>query len=308
MTCRCKAQFCYICGLRWRTCLCTEEDLARVQQQVDLRRADRRSGEARQHREARFAEEEKRVILAEVEAFIRQEAEQQARIAEQQRVAAEAARRQREATRISSINLRYRAFRNELEDLHNVQKIPIAERHEFSGEVLKRDRQNALNVLSLRHPAEIEVLREESSTKLIAATTQFSTEYESRLAAERRIEETYILEMTSFWASKPEGEDKVRNARETLRKNQTSHYIFWESHQKEKFQIIQMAEAKKKETLAARHRKEVKAVDEKAGKDELAWERRCWAEKKWVEAIVRERVAMLHELEQHEYAMGEDVM
>jgi hypothetical protein len=38
MTCRCRAEFCYICGLRWRTCACTDAQLANVQQEATARR------------------------------------------------------------------------------------------------------------------------------------------------------------------------------------------------------------------------------------------------------------------------------
>jgi len=310
MTCRCKAQFCYICGLRWRTCACTEEDLVRVQHQADLRRHDHRFREARRDAAAVVAAEaaeDERRIIAEVEEFIRREAEREERTAEAKRRRVAEARRLREETRIAAVSLRYREFNNELELLHDLQKVPIAERHEFEQDSLKRDLQNALNVLSFRHPSEIETQEAASASKITAEKDQFSAEYQARLASERQIEDSYVADMFSFWAGKPEGEDKVRNARETLRKRQREYYILWESYRKQKIQATIEVENRKIEALRVRQLSEIKAAEGRARLEQVEWERKRWAEMRWVGEVVRERVVMLQELEQDEYARGEEM-
>ena len=46
MTCRCGGQFCYVCGAVWRTCACSMDDLHRVKEQAETRRAQRNAAAA----------------------------------------------------------------------------------------------------------------------------------------------------------------------------------------------------------------------------------------------------------------------
>jgi hypothetical protein len=41
ITCKCRAEFCYVCGLKWRTCACTDTDLANRRAEGTRRRTQR---------------------------------------------------------------------------------------------------------------------------------------------------------------------------------------------------------------------------------------------------------------------------
>jgi hypothetical protein len=301
MTCRCRAQFCYICGLKWRTCQCTEEDLVRVQREAAGRRTNHEARIAIADAEA----EEERAILAEVEAFMRQEAEEAARIAEEERLAAEESRMIHQQHRMRSISLRYYEFNKELDLLHSLQQIPMAERHEFEQDVLTRERQNALGVLAFRHPSEIKALQAEASHRYNSAKQQFESECHARLATEQRIEDEYLGKMNDFWAGRPECNDRVREAREKYRETQSGHKQFWNSYQRDKLQEVKATEEERLQTLKVRQAGEVKTANSRGVADEMEFRRRRWAEWKWVEVLLNERHAMLRELESEELVRGD---
>jgi hypothetical protein len=308
MTCRCRAEFCYICGLRWRTCACTDAQLANVQQEATARRQAQVAQTARQL----AAAEEERLLVQMVADFERREAERAAAAAEAQRRrdeaerrAREEERRRREEERIAAINLRFHRFTAELETLHDVQRVLMAERYEFEAGVLKKDRQDALHTFSIRHPTEIQQLGTESQQKIADSEYKFEQEYKLRFTEERRIEDEYVEQLRAYWQGKPNGEYKVRGARDELRAEQDREYKLWDSHRRRKLQDISEREKKKIEALVVKHKAEIKAVEGRSKIDEVEWKRKKLAEGKWIEEVVRERIAILQEMEQAEYARSE---
>jgi len=308
MTCRCKAEFCYICGLRWRTCACTDAQLAHVQQEATARRQAQVALTARQ----REAAEEERLLVQMVADFERREAERAAVEAEAQRrrdeaerIAREEERRRREEERIADVNLRFRGLNALLEALHDVQRVHMAERYEFEVNVLKKERQDALDTFSVRHPDEIQQLTAESQKRISELEHKFEQEDEVRLAEERRIEDAYIDQLRAYWQGKPDCAYKVREGRDELRADQNKEYRFWDSHRRRQLQAIFEGEKEKMEALEVKHKAEIKTVEGRSKIDEVEWKRKKWAESKWVEEVVRERIAILQEMEQAEYARSE---
>ena len=308
MTCRCKAEFCYICGLRWRTCACTDAQLANVQLEAVARRQERTAQTARQ----RAAAEEERILVQMVADFERQEAERTAREAEAQRrreeaerLAREEERRRREEERIAAVNHRFHQLTAELEALQDVQRVLMAERYEFEVDVLKKERQDALETFSVRHPAEIQQLGEESQKRISDSEHVFEQEYKLRLAEERRIEDEYVDQLILFWQGKPDGEYKVREARDDLRQDQDKEYRIWDSYRRRELMAISDGEKRRMEALKVKQQAEIKAVEGRSKIDEVEWKRKKWAEGKWVEEVMRERIAILQEMKQTEYARTE---
>lgn len=314
MTCRCKAQFCYICGERWKTCSCTDEQLLTIQAQVASRREEAAAQNQRTAAEnARRAaeEEELRQILEEIAEFERAEEErlaaelEAARVREEaeQRVRAEE-RRRMEEERLTAVNRRFRQLGVELEILTDVQRVLMAERYEFEVEVLKKEKQDALDTLAIKHPAEINNLTKESQRKIAESEAKFEQEYQARLEEERRIEDDYVAQLRAFYNGKPEAEYHVREARDELRENQVKEYRFWDAYRRKQLAAEREGESRKVEALNVKQESERRAAEGRASIDKVEWQRKVWAEGQWVDAVTAERAAMLMEMEQAEYASG----
>ena len=307
MTCRCKAQFCYICGLRWRTCACTDAQLATIQQRAEIQRGVRAEEGNRERRER---EEEEAAIRA-VDEFLRAveerrlaEAGAERRREEERRRREEEERRRREETRIAEVSRRFRGLGAELESLHDVQRVLMAERYEFESEVLEKEQRDAFDTLSIRHPSELQYLANESAFKIGTAESKFDSEYTARLTEERRIEDQYVDELREYWKGKPDGEYKVREARDDLRRDQDREYKYWDAYRRQQLEAVREGERKKMEALKVKQEAEIKAVDGRAKIDEIEWRRKRFAESRWVEEVNRERIAMLGEMEGREYGRG----
>lgn len=292
MTCRCKAQFCYICGLQWRTCACRDAQLATIQQRAEIRRVET----ARTARQAAEAEEE-RIVVQMVADFIAREAEAQQRHHEEER-------RRKEVERLAAVHLHFRQLVAELESLHDVQRILMTERYEVEVEALKIERQEALDTLSIRHASELQSLATESHTRIADSEHRFEKEYQTRLAEERLVEDEYVNRLRAYWKGKSEADYTVRAARDELRTKLEKEDRFWDSYRRMQLQAIVEGEKRKMEASRAKQAAEIKVVDERASIGKLEWKRKRWAEGKWEDDMIRERIEMLQEIEQEEYARG----
>lgn len=312
MTCRCKAEFCYICSARWRTCSCTDAQLITAQQAADARRQARTNQEratAAELARREAAAEEERIILQMVADFEREEAEREAAAIEAQRVRDEQARLQREERirleeerRIAAVGARFRQLAIELEGLNEIQHVLMAERYEFESEVQRKEVRDALDALVIRHSSETEKLSSASRKAIHDAEYAYEQEYQARLAEQQRIEGQYVDELRQFWTGKPDGEQKVWDAREELRLDQDKQYKLWDAYRRKQIFALQEGEKRKMETLLVHHANEIKVVEGRAKIDVVEWKRKVWAEGRWVEAVTRERTSMLAEMEMIEYA------
>jgi hypothetical protein len=305
MTCRCKAQFCYICGLQWRTCGCTDRQLEDIQHRAQTRRHDAAVQTARQAAEA----EEERIVLQMVADFVREEEERdareierRAREAEAQRRREEEERRRVEERRIAAVNLHFHNLGAELETLHAIQRVLIAERYEFESEVLAKQNADALSVLSIRHPAELQSLTSASTTRISEAEKQFETEHQSKLSAERRAEDEYMQKLRVYYNGRPDAEGKIREKRDELRRAHEKEYRFWDAYRRKQIWEVREAEKRKLELLKGRQESERKAAEGRGRIESVEQKRKMWAEGRWVEEVVGERGEILGRMEREAYA------
>lgn len=297
MTCRCKAQFCYICGLRWRTCGCTDTQLAEIQQVATNRRHEKTAREARAEAEA----EEERIVLQMVAEFEIAEAEREAREAEARLRIEEEERRHREEERIAAISLRFHRLTNELEFLHDVQRVHMAERYESEADQMKNQKYAAVKVLSARKSQELQQLNNESKAIIAEEGQKFDKEYQARLVEERRSEEDYLEQLQTYWQGKPEAEYNIREARDELRSDQDKEYKFWAAYRRTQLQAVSEREKRRREALGVKQQNETRVLEARNKIDEVEWKRKKWAEGMWAEKVAWERVAMLEAREMQEY-------
>ncbi|KAG9232669.1 hypothetical protein BJ875DRAFT_466149 [Amylocarpus encephaloides] len=310
MTCRCKAQFCYICGLRWRTCECADAQLAGIQTRAATRRDEEALRTARTAR-ARAAEEEERENLRIVEEFIRQEAEREAaalaaerRRAEQRQRAEEQARRQAEEARVASLRMKYARLDMALETLHDFQRTTLVARHESENTQLSQSLKEKLEDLSLRHAQESQLLALDSQTRISDLEHTFKAQYHSRLLDERRAEDQYLDELIAFWRGKDGGEVEVRKGRDELRVATGREFAAWNEWWRGEVEACREAEAAKRGYLEKKHVSERNEVEGRGEIDdvELGWKRE--AEGRWVDEVVGVRWKILGGLERDEVEEG----
>ncbi|RFU29222.1 hypothetical protein B7463_g7132, partial [Scytalidium lignicola] len=300
MTCRCKAQFCYICGLKWRTCSCTEAQLVTRLAQVNTRRLERQVEEQRRLQE----EEEVRRAVQEIEEMERREAERLAREAEAERRAAETLRRRREENRIAAISRKYRNYTNQLAALHDTQRIFIAERHEHEVEILQKEMEDTKATLQLRQSTELQLLGVESQTALSDMVYLFDKEYKEKRAEERRIEEEYLNQLRQYWDGNPEGDLKVYKAINELRRDLDRQFKEWDLVRQRQLDMLATREARKVKDIRARQANELIELQERNKVSEHDWRVKRWAEQMWMDGVARERWNMLLTMEQAAYALG----
>jgi hypothetical protein len=232
-------------------------------------------------------------------------ADAQRRRDEAERMAREQERRRREEERIAAVNRRFHQLFTQLEILQDIQRVLMAERHDFEAENMKKEIQDALDTFSVRHSAEIQQLGTESQKRISDTEYTFEQEYKLRLTEERRIEDEYVDQLRVFWHGKPEGEYKVREARDELRQDQDKEYKFWDFYRRRELQALSEGEKRRMEALKVKQEAEIKAAEGRSKIDEVEWKRKKWAEGKWIEEVARERVAILQEMEQAEYARSD---
>lgn len=300
MTCRCGAQFCYVCGLRWRTCGCTMEQLYAIKEAAETRREQRLSKE-------RVEAEELREILAQIEEFERQEAWrleverlEQERL-EQERWQAEVEERRRfEQLRRREVEIKYQQLREMLDQLHELQQVMADSRQEEDAKELAAEAEWVKTQLEKRQEVERQDFDSLLLAKLRAREDKYAKEYASRTALESQLEEDYLEQLRSFWRDYEDGKERVEASILPLRQRMDlAHRTWqrWRDDQLHHYQIRLEDERAMREELmySSRKRMDASYVDK-----ETELTKRMLAEKKWFHEVVSERERLLGEMEVQE--------
>ena len=289
MTCRCGAQFCYVCGVRWRGCQCTTQQLAEIKERAEAARAAR---------QVRDEEEEAWLVeaLRGIERLEREEAVERERRREERRREREE-RVARERVRVAEVGARYEGLREVLGDVDSMQRGVLwveqeKERTRFDARV---DEEKGR--LAGEQKGERARLRASTAEQMECRERELERGYRVRVAWEKQVEAEYRRVLDGFWANKKNGQQRVAQAMHAFMKRNDGRMDRWRRWRDDELEMVRYAaedELAVREELmqAMRQRQEEMLAGEKG---ELR--RKHAAEAKWFELVVDERRRLLAEAE-----------
>lgn len=293
MTCRCGTQFCYVCGLRWRSCSCT------MQQLYDLKQGAQTRRNARVQREQQEAEE-LRALLAEIEEFEREE-ERKAELLRQEQLRIEEERRQREleervrqeSIRRREVELKYQELRASMDLLHELQQILLEAAHETEATDLAAALKAKKERLAQKQEADRASMISRILSRISTKELEFNKDYATRVAQEKKIEEDYHQQLVAFWAGKKGGDAEVDKGMQPLRQRMDQNHRAWQKWKNGELEVYRtMLEDERtiREELmySAKQRLEDACVAESVER-----ERRSAAEVKWLDVLILERERLM---------------
>lgn len=293
MTCRCGTEFCYVCGLRWKTCRCTMQQLYALKEAADTRREQRRFKEQTEA-------EELRAILAQIEEFEREEAEraelerlEQARLEEERWQLQIKERIRLESLRRKEVESKFEQLRLRLNELHELQQVMLEAYQEDAATTLLQEADSVKANLAERHDMERYELTHQISQRVSAKEDKLKREYATRVAQERKLEREYLEQLQDFWAGKPEAEAEIEQAMFPLRKKMDQGHRAWQKWKEGQVGAYKGRledERTMKEEVMYSQRERMKDV---YGEKETELMRRMVAEKKWLREVVWERERLL---------------
>ncbi|KAK8087954.1 E3 ubiquitin-protein ligase ARI4 [Apiospora hydei] len=313
MTCRCGAQFCYVCGARWRTCACTMGQLAAVKNAARVRQEARAVRQAQEETEAAEAVR----LVAE---FEREEA-RKAELLRRERERREAERRRRELekriareeARRAAVETKFVKLRDALEELHALQRVAVIQELERRATELQYEAHTARIALGEKNAMERERLR----TSALAA----------RIKEERRVEEQYHAQLQthyrSFSVGSKKGKEKetketvaadtvaerqIEKLMKTLRRRNDEGFAAWRKWMDGEWETYQYRVLDGRDIRLESLDVAETRLEESAQKERAAFQKERRAHLQWVDVVVEEREKMLAEMKTDETDNGgEDI-
>lgn len=292
ITCKCRAEFCYTCGAKWRTCACTEADQARREGEIAARLA-------RFEADQRAEEEEIRAAIAAVEEAERQLRKE--REAEESRLEAEARElTKREFERLQNINDHFEYLRGVLDRIRLHQRQAIERRHdrewdeidtmkdklESPAAAAERERYVALKREKIVTTTEstIKALQRRFATEIMETITRHRKDQDDLMATviDSPNQDADIVKADILQELMPAQELE----RSTLKSQQARELAKWKIRGEQSLRAFDSKMVSLKMRLEEAEKINVRSTEMK---------KRVFADSKWFEAVFLERAIMLGE-------------
>lgn len=327
ITCKCGAEFCYVCNARWRTCNCTESDKdrrlqelrrqreQREQQERDEQRQQEEDDAAAQAEAAEFAE-----VLRQIEVFEQEEAARRAeeeRIArleeelalarlEEERLLAEIARRdaEEEAERqlqkilLDSSKDECESMMKALQQIIDFQRLSMTSEHEIAQRHFLQNHHEQTAAVIAENAKMLSWLKENVAKRQRRIQQKHDEGLQALAQQAEEEEDELFMQMTMYLRDKPNREQREKKMRDNFTKQQVlkqeeltiRHAAELEEFNRNseyEFAGLRLAAGTKRSAL----KEELETFSTQLGQ-------RIGCERAWLEAVSARRVEMLQRHEQ----------
>lgn len=302
MTCRCGAEFCYVCGARWPSCACTMDQLAAVKRSAEARRRTRR---ARQEAEEAEAAEAVRLVAefereeARKAELLRQEQEERERRALERRIEKELARR-------LGVELAFQGLRETLAAIHGRQMDAVTAALDEERRILEMDAAATLGAMEERHGALRESIAANTEATILEHRASLDHEYAARAREELHLEREYLSKLVEYYRGKADGAQKILAAMNDLECKMDSRFRTWQKWMHNELETFAFRAQEEQTVQLELLEHAERQLADKAASDRAALERKVLAQLKWLTVVVLERISMLADAEADELINNHD--
>ena len=317
ITCRCGAEFCYVCNARWRTCNCSEADKLRRIEELRTRRQERDQQQQEEDAAAQAEAQEIADAIAQIEEMERQEAirlaeeevqrqlEEELMLArlEEARLLEEIARREAEDAAevqfrqilVESSKEECQALMSTLMQIINFQHAALMSHHAAQEHdcLEKRETQQAMALEESSTMAEW--LQENIARRTQALHNKQQEEWERLLRQAEQEEDDMFMQMHMYLRDKPNREQREKRMRDTLHQQQhEKQEILQKKHQGESYRL-ELGIYYENEGLQRAQSNRLEPMEEQVQLSlrELGWHIGC--DRRWFQLVSTRRIEMLKE-------------